>query len=203
MLIPVLLAQLLMIDGLPGGELQWRESGDYQYEIAVSLHGETVSPWTVYPLSFNQAKLFCTYNCEDSTLEVNSQMPSTFEYTYAWYLVDSNWNLALFDQGESDYYGGIRRDVKSLLEDGYMEDAVSAAMDMMYPGALPYPEEFCAMFVIAAAREGTPEAFAIASDVSRYFLYCGIEDIQCDSEEFLNALELYYRITTERNLNDE
>ncbi len=205
MLILILFAQSLMIEGLSEGELQWRESGDYQYEIAISLDGEIVSQWIMYPLRFNMAKLFCEYNADESTLEVTSQMPYTSEYTYARYLVEENWNLHLFEKGESDYYGDIRRRVEELLAEGYLEDAASYALDTMYPGSMPYPHEFCALFVIAAAEIGNLEAFEVASNVTDNFIYGGIQGIECSSEDFQAALLVYAEAVsfTDERLTDE
>lgn|GEM_PF-5708809 len=192
MLVALLISQVLYIEGLPCGELLYRETGPMEYEIAIAFNGgEGISPWAFYPLYFNPAKTDCCFNSADMTLEVVSQLPYSANYTYAWYLVDSLWSLTLYDSGEGGYYEEAAHRVYELLEANDFEGAVIEAESIMYPGSLPEPDRLCAMLVIAAADRGTAEAFQQVQSVCSMLSNCELYNLDIRSEEYLSALKVY------------
>jgi len=206
MLSSILLALLLsglMVDGLPGGVLEWQNSGvdtngNTVYEIALSFdNGVSFSEWALYPLYFNPAKAFCRYSSVDSTIEVFSQLPFTAEYTYAWYSITDNGALLLFDEGEGSYYETFKEDVYQLLESGQFEEACDEAYCLMYPGAMPEPDSFCARFVIAAAEIGTLEAFGRAAELSLQIANIQFYLLDDSSVDYIKALKDYAEISDE------
>lgn len=184
------------VDGLEGGELVLRQRDGAEYDIALALDGERISDWFVYPLYFNPAKTYCLYEPEESILEIQSQKPYTFDYTFACFFVDENWNLTLSSQGESDYYGETCSEIKLLLYSGEFNEAYIAAREIMYPGAMPCAAELCAEFTVAAYGIGTVDAYEHARNVSLYLLGNEIYEIPCDSPEFISALEGYADISS-------
>ena len=193
MILALLLMQIPVgdVEGLPGGILMAMETGDGGYEIALFDGEDMLSGWVPYPLFFNPAKTFAMYEQADSTLEVISQLPYTAEYTYAWYAVGADWSLALFQEGESDYYGSIASEVESLLEEGEFLEAHFRAMEIMYPGSMPDVGGLCELFVVSAAELGTLEAFEMAGDISLNLLGLELFRLESDSPRYLSALKVY------------
>ena len=193
----------LMVDGLPGAIVDWQPSGndDYgniSYDIALSLdEGESFSDWVAYPPVFNSAKTYCRYSSETSTLEVTSQLPFTAEYTYAWYNVEENGSLVLSDYGYGHYYENIQDRVSRLLEAGEFDEAILEAYSVMYPGSMPYPDSFCALYVVAAAKIGSLEAFERASDICMQIANTQIYLLADSSLDYINALEDYAEMSDE------
>ncbi len=202
----VLLALLLsglMIDGLPSGVLEWQNSGvdaygNTAYEIALSFDdGVSFSEWALYPLYFNPAKSFCRYSSVDSSIEVISQLPFSGEYTYAWYSITASGSLLLFDEGKGSYYETFKEDVYQLLESGQFEEACDEAYCLMYPGAMPEPDSFCARFVIAAAEIGTLDAFGRAAELSLQIANIQFYLLDDSSVDYINALKDYAEMSDE------
>lgn len=203
MMLGFLLAQLLiaeggtispmayMIDGLSGGELIFSEVGSMKYDIAISMDGEQVSDWVMYPLRFNPAKSYIVFDPDERVLEVNSQMPYTANYTFAVYAISDSWEMTLTDQGDVDYYDVVRARILSHLDSGDFNSAYNSAMEIMYPGAMPFPGDLCSAFVIEAAEIGTIEAFDLTRDISWNLMGVDIYQIDNDSPEFLSALRVY------------
>jgi hypothetical protein len=196
LLVTLLIAQVLCIDGLPGGELLYREILPEEYEIAVSSNeGNSISPWVPYPLDFNPAKTNSCFNSVDMTLEVVSQRPFSANYTYAWYQIDEEGNLALFNEGEGGYYDEVTQRVHELLDADDFEGAVLEAGSVMYPGSMPEPESLCADLVIAAAEMGSIEAFQQAQEVCLLLCNCELYNLAVYSEEYLQSLRVFSELT--------
>lgn len=184
------------IYGLEGGSLEFRETGTgdmgyIEYDIAVYIDGEPASTWVSFPLYFNPAKTFAEYSADDGTLEVISQFPFSANYTYAWYRVGPEWDLTLFDEGEGDYYGSAVSAIEGYLEEGDLRAACARGMEVMYPGAMPYPDRICSKLVIAAAAEGTLDAFRLAEEVAYNLAGKPIHELESDSPDYFAALKLY------------
>lgn len=195
MILLLLLTAGLMIDGLPGGELLWREVGSMEYEIAVSYNdGDYVSPWVLYPLNFNPVKTICYYIPEDCTIKVVSQQPFSAESTRAWFLVDREGNITLSDEGGGGYYREAFAEAECLLLEGDYAGAFTAANEVMYPGAMPDAEELCVLFVVKAADIGTLEVFEMADDISFQYLGIRVYQIQSDEPEYFTALKVYSKL---------
>ena len=193
----------LMVDGLPGGVLEWQNLGvdgygNTAYEIALSMDdGISFSEWVEYPLYFNPAKTFCRYSAEDANIEVISQLPYSAEYTYAWYSITGSGSLLLFDEGDGRYYETIKKDIYQLLESGQFEEACDEAYCLMYPGSMPEPDSFCVRFVIAAAAIGTIEAFERAGSLTLLVANKKLYLLNDSSLDYINALEGYVKLSDE------
>lgn len=195
MILLLLLTAGLMIDGLPGGELLWREVGSMEYEIAVSYDGgDYVSLWVLYPLNFNPVKTICYYIPEDSTIKVVSQQPYSAECTRAWFLINSDRNITLSDEGGGGYYRDVFAEVERLFQEDDYTGAFSAANEVMYPRAMPDAEELCVLFVVKAADIGTLEFFEMADDISFQYLGVRVYQIQSDEPEYFTALNIYSKL---------
>ncbi len=184
------------VEGLPGSVLTVRESdyddyGNMVFDFSVFLNGEQLSPWTRYPLCLNPAKTYSVFTDGDRTLEVTSQLPFSAEYTYAFYSVDENWDLTLGDHGNGDYYGTMTREIDSLLREGDFQEAYFRSMEIMYPGAMPYPDELCVEMVVGASEVGTLEAFNQAGEICMNLLGRRLYEIDDHSGEYISALKIY------------
>lgn len=198
------LAGGLMVDGLPGALIEWQVSGtdDYgntSYEIALSLDaGESFSAWVAYPPFFNPAKTYCRYSSENATLEVTSQLPFTAEYTYAWFHVEENGLLVVFDYGYGHYYETIQESISLLLEEGEFYKACEEADYIMYPHSMPEPDSFCAVLVIAAAEVGTLDAFETVNSISMQISNKKLYLLADSSLDYINALKDYAVLSDEK-----